>query len=421
MRKKEKKSEIRSTTTGRNQIPSNKRQSKSLSKPLSKSQSKSPGRFKNKTQESAQDKLQSTLHDKLQHKSKFRASANATPAAPIVMRPSRMETAQEDLSLQPNRSWLSHQRQPVPDVQTHDPRNAKSMRLALLIPLTEQFTPSMESQIADSLRMLVKEVIILKINENLQDSLSTYKPDLLLCIGNQAAQFITPELLSQSIHTKTAVWLNDPYEPCENIAFAYHDWDLVITQNMLHLPVYEKYGYKHIVVMPYSADPLVYKPHQPQPDFHSDLLIVGDYSEERLLYVHVIRQRFAGKKIRALGRNWESVDQIEIWQPSSETMLSAYYNGANMIVHWDAAPRPLYEIAACGVFQLVENSPEIHELMKPGEDVVIFSNPEQLGSKLQYYSENTDRKRMVASRALYSSKYDYSFLQSAMKLIYSLI
>lgn len=390
MRKKEKKSEIRSTSTVRNKIPSNKRQSKSPSKSL--------------------------------NKSKFRASANATtPATPIVMLPSAMETAQEDVSLQPHRRFTAHQRQSVSDLQPPNPEKSKSMRLALLIPLTEPFTLSMESRIADSLRMLVKEVIILKINENLHDSLSTYRPDLLLCIGNQAAQSITPELLPQSIHTKTALWLNDPLEPCENIDVGYRDWDLVITQNMLHLPVYERYGYKHMVVMPYSADPLVYKPHQPQPDYHSDLLIVGDYSVERLPYIHVIRQRFAGKKIRALGRNWESMDQIEIWQPSSETMLSAYYNGANMIVHWDAAPRPLYEIAACGVFQMVENSPEIHELMKPGEDVVIFSNPEQLGSKLQYYSENTDQKRMIASRALYSSKYDYSFLQSAMKLIYSLI
>lgn len=398
MRKKEKKSEIRSTSTVRNKIPSNKRQSKSPSKSLSKSQSKSL------------------------NKSKFRASANATTSVtPILMLPSPMETAQEDVSLQPHRRFTAHQCQSVSDLQPPNPQKSKSMRLALLIPLAEQFTLSMESRIADSLRMLVKEVIILKINENLHDSLSTYRPNLLLCIGNQAAQSITPELLPQSIHTKTALWLNDPLEPCENIDVGYRDWDLVITQNMMHLPVYERYGYKHMVVMPYSADPLVYKPHQPQPDFHSDLLIVGDYSVERLPYIHVIRQRFAGKKIRALGRNWESVDQIEIWQPSSETMLSAYYNGANMIVHWDAAPRPLYEIAACGVFQMVENSPEIHELMKPGEDVVIFSNPEQLGSKLQYYSENTDQKRRIASRALYSSKYDYSFLQSAMKLIYSLI
>lgn len=401
MRKKEKKSEIRSTAAARNKIPSNKRQSK----PLSKSQSKSLNKSNSKSQESLIDIIQ--------------GKSNATSTAPMFVLPPPMETSHEDL-MRSNQGLIVPQSQPVSNFQLPDSRTAKSMRLALLIPLTEQFTPSVESLIADSLRMLVKEVLILKINENLHDSLSTYRPDLLLCIGNQAAQSITPELVPQSIYTKTAIWLNDPYEPCEYIHSAYHDWSLVITQNMLHHPIYERYGYKNIIVMPYSADPMIYKPYRPQPEFHSDLLIVGNYSEERLPYIHAIRHRFEGKKVRALGQNWEPVDQIETCQADSETMISAYYNGANMIVHWDAVPRQLYEIAACGVFQIVENSPEIHELMKPGEDIIIYSNPEQLGSKLQYYSENTDDKRMIASRALYSSKYDYSYLQAAMKLIQQL-
>ncbi|MNW67376.1 hypothetical protein D3C74_459570 [compost metagenome] len=57
--------------------------------------------------------------------------------------------------------------------------------------------------------------------------------------------------------------------------------------------------------------------------------------------------------------------------------------------------------------------------MNPGEDIVIFHTPDELLEKLHFYSSHADAKRAIASRALWKSTYDYSFLQMANKLLHT--
>ncbi|MCM3786697.1 glycosyltransferase [Neobacillus mesonae] len=348
---------------------------------------------------------------KKQSKPKARAPVSVIPF-PTTLVPKNLTSSSPDSD--------QHRNELGTELFIPDLNNTKGIRLALLIPKDEQLAPTMESFIVDSFRMVVKEVILLKINENLYDCLSTYRPELFLSIGNQAAASITPDLLPHSSYTKTAVWLNDSYESCLFKKSTYRDWDLVITQNIKHIPVYQKFGFKHIAFVPFSADSAVYHPKLTEPEVQSDVLIVGNFSEDRLPYVNIICSRFNGQIIRAIGQNWDKVESIEPCEADNETMISSYYNGANIIVNWNAIPLQLYEIASCGVFQLVESNIGDREVMKPGEDIEVYTTPEQLDSKLQYYSENADKKRVIASKALYGSKYNYSLLHNAMRSIHML-
>lgn len=99
--------------------------------------------------------------------------------------------------------------------------------------------------------------------------------------------------------------------------------------------------------------------------------------------------------------------------------LQDYYNGAELIIHWGGPPGRALDIAACGAFQLAEAHPNIYQHMNPGEDIITFHTADELLEKLHHYTSHVDAKRAVASRALWKSTYDYSFLQMADKLIYT--
>ena len=56
-----------------------------------------------------------------------------------------------------------------------------------------------------------------------------------------------------------------------------------------------------------------------------------------------------------------------------------------------------YEIPACGGFMLHENSPELLELYKEGEEVACFSSPQELAEKIDYYMAHPEERNAIAA------------------------
>lgn len=122
-----------------------------------------------------------------------------------------------------------------------------------------------------------------------------------------------------------------------------------------------------------------------------------------------------GRKVVALGEGWEKYGRI--MPIRREGNLQEYYNGADIIINWQPSQRQVLEMCACGKFLLAEDHPNLYGFTNPGEDLIVFRHAEDLCEKLQYYLEQPDQRRMIATRALWRSKYDYSCLQMVMKLL----
>jgi spore maturation protein CgeB len=57
-----------------------------------------------------------------------------------------------------------------------------------------------------------------------------------------------------------------------------------------------------------------------------------------------------------------------------------------------------YEIPACGAFMLHERNQEIAGLYKEDQEVVLFSSPEELAEKIDFYLANPELRKTIAAR-----------------------
>ena len=58
-----------------------------------------------------------------------------------------------------------------------------------------------------------------------------------------------------------------------------------------------------------------------------------------------------------------------------------------------------FEAAACGAFQLVDDRPSLHELFNPPNDLVIYSDTDELVDLVRYYSDRPDERRLAAENS----------------------
>lgn len=293
----------------------------------------------------------------------------------------------------------------------------KQIRILMVSSMTGESLWQVEQMIAEQFRLLVKELVAIKAFQSFTAALHQHNPDLLLVVGNEESFSETDLESIRKSALKKAIWLSDGLFTSESTARLAAMFDYVFTQNTLHIPFYQHSGCKEVHFLPYAADRSLFFPKSVASQYKSDLFLLGNPSAAGKEYIEKIKHVFHIKKVTAAGIGWEEYPGLMVLPPDTE--LQDYYNGAELIIHWGGPPAKTFDIAACGVFQLAEGHPNIYEYMNPGEDIVTFHSPDELLEKLHFYSNHSDAKRAIASRALWKSTYDYSFLQMAIKLLHT--
>lgn len=292
----------------------------------------------------------------------------------------------------------------------------KQIRILMVSFMTGDTLWQIEQMIAEQLRLLSKELVAIKAFQSFSSALHQLNPDLLLVVGNEEPLSGSDLDAIRAASVKKAIWLSDG--PATSVATAELAllFDYVFTQNSLHIPFYQQSGCKSVFYLPFASNRSQFTPRSVNEAYRSDLLLLGDVSTSGKDYAEIIKHVFPLRKVFACGSGWEHYPELTVLQPDTE--LLPYYNGAEIIIHWGSLPNRMFDIAACGAFQLAEAHPNIYEYMKPGEDIVTFHSAKELLEKLHYYSNHAEAKRAVASRSLWNSTYDYSFLQLTTKLLH---
>ncbi|WP_236331395.1 glycosyltransferase family protein [Paenibacillus auburnensis] len=294
----------------------------------------------------------------------------------------------------------------------------KQIRILMVSSLTGESMWQVEQMIAEQFRLLAKELVSIKAFQSFSSALVQLNPDLLLVVGNEESFSGTDLEIIRKAPLKKAIWLSDGSFTSESTARLAALFDYVFTQNTLHIPFYQHSGCKNVRYLPFAADRSLFSPRSVNAEYKSYLLLLGDARGAGKEYAEKIKHLFTIKKVAAAGIGWEEYPGLKVLAPDTE--LQDYYNGAELVIHWGGPAAKFFDIAACGVFQLAEGHPNIYEYMNPGEDIVIFHTADELLEKLHYYSSHADAKRAIASRALWKSTYDYSFLQMASKLLHTI-
>ena len=110
------------------------------------------------------------------------------------------------------------------------------------------------------------------------------------------------------------------------------------------------------------------------------------------------REHFVGSPIL---RVWQG----QIWGEEQVKALCAAKVGLNFHVDHQAGElnRGLnlraFELAACGVFQLLQRVPSLGEFFEEGKEIVCFETKEEMLDKIRYYLAHESERRRIADAA----------------------
>lgn len=251
-------------------------------------------------------------------------------------------------------------------------------------------------------------------NQHLLDHARQFKPDIIWLSGDNTV--ILPATLAQlkQEHNCKILYVSgvSPIvfsHPIERQAARL--FDLVLVNDYYHGMQWMELGAKHMECLPYVAiDPDFHYP-KPQTDIPNeyicDIAFVGTLVPDNLYSERV-------KALEAL-----SDFDLGIWSvheiPSS---LKKFYRGyalgdemmqilssvkISLNVHGDfmryGGNMRLFETAAVGTFQIVDNRPGIQTWFTPDEHLVIFEDLEDLREKVGYYLDHVTERQQIVDNA----------------------
>lgn len=296
----------------------------------------------------------------------------------------------------------------------------KNLRVLLVTPLSDFRHPAEGQSIPEALRLLVKELIMIKAYEGFSDALIRLQPDVLLLLGGTEPITLHDLHAIQHSSIRSAVWIDDENGLNDSLKRMAQAFDLVFSQHQSHLAAFRQAGCLHVDYLPFPANPDVFTPQNAIEPDRCDVLVIGDAGSEREEHIRVIRDFFRNLHVLAMGSGWENYS-IPVVSDSSTTRMQKVYNRASTIIQWEPVQRRVFEVAACGVFQLVEANADLFKYMEAGSDVISFQDAAELGTRLTYYAEEIDQRRRIASQALWRSHYDYSPLHMVMELLQKIV
>jgi spore maturation protein CgeB len=178
----------------------------------------------------------------------------------------------------------------------------------------------------------------------------------------------------------------------------------------------------HTVYLPHAYDPEVHHPGVVGSQWHSDVFFHGTMFPERQAMFDGLNGRegviIDGPDPTFKVEDWDEVDEmLEKMMPNAE--LAQYYRGAKIALNYhrtvigatdeglqhigngaaySIGPRA-YEIAACGAFQLCDDTrPELKEVF--GDSVATYRDKQELEDQIDYYLRDESERLRMAQEAL---------------------
>jgi spore maturation protein CgeB len=255
------------------------------------------------------------------------------------------------------------------------------------------------------------------INHRLRIAARTFKPVIAIIIGGDRID-------SNSVkHLKTSgivsiLWTTDPPKESYPLPTSVPDYDFIFCLGTEAIELLEKAGIHNARWLPMACDPEGHYPVACTPDeqrkYGSDIVFVGSYYPWRAaLFESLADHDFydfsiwgpgwdalpAASPLRKLvkGLHTRPDEWLRIYS-ASKIILSVHYKDPRGIIPvYQASPR-VFEIMACGAFQLCDDQRDVFSLFKDGHDLVKFTDREDLIAKVQYYLANPEERMAIAAQ-----------------------
>ncbi|RPI78835.1 MAG: hypothetical protein EHM45_05125 [Desulfobacteraceae bacterium] len=289
-----------------------------------------------------------------------------------------------------------------------------------------EMQPLCEQYEHDTRAINAKKERLAKISEQLNLAalrrVAAFKPDLVLVM---ALAPLGPWFIEQVKHlnARTAHWY------IEN--FRYYPANPLIPPWQVLAPVYDYFfsiqcgeffeklktlGQTHYHYLPTAHNPAVHYPHRhplPTATDRADVVFIGSPYPNRV----AVFQDLSDFDLALWGPGWSAVAALQSRARGNNQWIESrdecrILNGAKIAlnIHSSLVPGRLIEksdflnprvftVAACGAFQMVDDSEPLAEAFEPGAEVAVYSDLPSLKEQLAHYLTNPAARNRMAQKA----------------------
>lgn len=299
-----------------------------------------------------------------------------------------------------------------------------------------------DSFIIDALQEQVAELLIRRPNENIAETASIIRPDLVLVFNGMKF----PVREADAIRAKgirTAIWMtDDPYYTDETIGIARH-YDFVFTLELNCVDFYRKHGSRNVYYLPLAADTRVFNPRCVTPSFRKEISFIGTAYWKRVKFFEPIIPFLASRDTHINGWWWDRLSNYHLiakkialndWVSPGKT--ASYYAGSKIVINlhrsvdedsWNANrmyripalsinPRT-YEVNACATLQLTDERSELKNMYIPGKEIETYSSAQELVEKVNYYLEHENERRTIAWNGYRRTLQDHTYSKRIFQML----
>jgi spore maturation protein CgeB len=253
----------------------------------------------------------------------------------------------------------------------------------------------------------------------LLDECRTLKPDVFLTIKGVG---ITGDLLRQIKETgaRTVMYFPDfHFSHVGVLQESFGEYDLFVTTKTFQLDYLEGLlGKDRIAHVPHGYVSAVHRPvfnRVEEADYRVDLLYPGNHSTYKQRWLEDALAFLSDPSVEIIGNRWQGVasaGSLSRCDMPGERIGVAYAEAIqmariNLAVHFgptasgweDLVSTRTFEIPACRGFMLHIDNEEVREYFTPGEEIDLFSTPEELADKIRFYLPRPDLRARMIERA----------------------
>lgn len=229
----------------------------------------------------------------------------------------------------------------------------------------------------------------------IKEEVIQFKPDIILfCAGGLT---FTKDILQKlkNYCTVIGVTLSDP-DVFPSIRKFAGQFDYHTTNSTLAYKQYEDLGLTNTHYMPFGIDSRFFTPHEPVPEYHSDVSIIGHYRPNRLELTKALQENF---NLKIFGRGWPIPSEGPVYD---EEWFKAMYS-TKIIVNFPTTGAGytnvkvgIFEAAATGRLIMTEYFEEMERFFEYDKEIVGYKDKNDLIEKLHYYLANPNKAKMIA-------------------------
>ncbi|SDN59066.1 spore maturation protein CgeB [Paenibacillus sp. yr247] len=301
---------------------------------------------------------------------------------------------------------------------------------------------AMDDGIADGLRKLVREVIVVNPNDNVVAIAQESRPDLVLVLDAIGQSF--PVAKVKDIRTsgiRTAVWLpDDPYHSDQTIQIVPH-YDFVFTLEISCVDTYKEQGCPQVHHLPFGINPDSIKLDYLPASYRKDICFIGSAFWNRVAFIDQIADYLKDKNVMINGYWWDRLQSYNklaskiqgYWLSPEET--AKYYQGSKIVINLHRSiddeshnsnsrripaysPNPrVFDISACGTLQLTDIRQELTNMYSPGQELDTFRSPQELIEKIEYYLSHEEERQRIAIKGLSRTLREHTYRSRLQTLL----